>query len=157
MRWFVLGILLFWTYPALGQQASPKLTFEVASIKPAQPMTMGRMMIGMNADAGMLRYTNVSLKDCIRHAYQVKEFQIEGPDWLDSTRFDIMAKLPEGASKDQIPEMLQAMLIDRFKLAVHRDTKEHAIYALVAGKGGPKLKPAETAAGNGAPVAMKPP
>jgi uncharacterized protein (TIGR03435 family) len=100
----------------------------------------------MNADSGMLRYTNVSLKDCIRVAYKVKEFQIEGPDWLGSARFDITAKFPEGATKDQIPDMLQALLADRFKLALHRDTKDHAIYALVVGKGGPKLKPAEVTA-----------
>ncbi len=141
---------------ALCQQPAGKIEFEVASIKPAQPMPMGQMRIGMNADAGMLRYTNVSLKECIRVAYRVKDFQVQGPDWLGSTRFDIVAKLPDGSSKDQIPEMLQALLADRFKLALHRDTKEHAIYALVAAKGGPKLKPAEVAAGDGPAAIRKP-
>ena len=51
-----------------------------------------------------------------------------------------MAKLPEGANKDQVPEMMQALLADRFKLTIHRDTKDHAIYALIVAKGGPKLK-----------------
>jgi uncharacterized protein (TIGR03435 family) len=79
---------------------------------------------------------------------------VQGPDWIDSARFDITAKLPDGSSPERIPEMLQALLADRFKLTLHRDTKEHAIYALVAGKGGPKLKPAEVQtseipAGNG--------
>ncbi len=129
---------------AFGQQ---KMAFEVASIKPSQPMGMGRVRIGMQADGSMLRYTNVSLKDCIRVAYRVKEFQVQGPDWLGSQRFDIVAKLPEGAKEDQVPEMLEALLAERFKLALHRDRKEHAIYALVAAKGGPKLKPAEVAAG----------
>ena len=85
---------------AFGQQ------FEVASIKPAEPMPMGMMRIGMNADPGILRYTNVSLKDCIRAAYRVKDFQVEGPDWLGSARFDIQAKFPAGATEDQVPEML---------------------------------------------------
>ena len=138
----VLGI-------AFGQQTG-KVAFEVASIKPSQPMSMGRMRIGMNTDGGMLRYSNVSLKDCIRNAYRVKDFQVQGPDWLDSARFDIVAKLPDGASKDQIPEMLQTLLAERFKLSLHRDTKEHAIYALVVGKGGPKLKPAEVQTGDDA-------
>jgi len=132
---------------AFGQQPSEKIEFEVASIKPAQPMPMGQMRIGMNADAGMLRYTNVSLKDCIRVAYRVKDFQVQGPDWIDSARFDITAKLPDGSSQERIPEMLQALLADRFKLTLHRETKEHAIYALVAGKGGPKLKPADVPTG----------
>jgi len=70
----------------------------------------------------------------------VKPFQITGPDWLATTRFDIVAKLPDGASKDDAPKMLQALLEERFKLAVHRDSKEHPVLALVVGKGGPKLK-----------------
>lgn len=128
---------------ALAQQPA----FEVASIKPADPSPMGKIGIQMNVDAGMLRYTNVSLKDCMRVAYRVKDYQIEGPDWIGDTRFNINAKLPAGASKDQVPEMLQSLLADRFKLQLHRETKPHAIYALVVDKGGPKLTPAEVPTG----------
>jgi uncharacterized protein (TIGR03435 family) len=135
---------------AFGQQPSDKIAFEVASIKSSAPLPMGQIRTGMNADAGMLRYTNVSLKDCIRVAYRVKDFQVQGPDWIGNTRFDIVAKLPAGSSQDHIPEMLQALLADRFKLTLQRDTKEHAIYALVVAKGGPKLKPAEVPTGDGA-------
>lgn len=125
------------------QQAPEKPAFEVASIKPAQPMTMGRVLIGMNVDSGMLRYTGVTLKDCIRTAYRVKDYQIQGPDWISGERFDIVAKLPSGFSRDQVPEMLQSLLAERFKLDLHRATKEQAIYALVPAKGGPKLTAAE--------------
>lgn len=128
-----------------AQSSAEKPAFEVASIKPAKPMPMGQMRIMMGADAGMLRYSNVSLKDCIRTAYRVKDFQVEGPDWINGARFDIVAKLPAGASQDRIPEMLQTLLEERFKLQTHRDTKDHAIYAMVAAKGGPKLTPAEIA------------
>jgi len=124
-------------------QSGAGLSFEVASIKPAAPQEMGRIRVGMSVDGGMLRYTNVSLRDVIRTAYKVKEFQIEGPDWLGGERFDIQAKFPDGATEEQVPEMLQSLLAERFKLVLHRDTKEHAIYALVAGKDGAKLKPAE--------------
>jgi uncharacterized protein (TIGR03435 family) len=137
-------LLLFACCAAFGQQ---KIAFEVASIKPSKPMGMGRVRIGMQADGSMMRYTNVSLKDSIRVAYRVKDFQVQGPDWLEGERFDIVAKLPEGSTEDQIPEMLQALLAERFKLALHRDKKEHAILALVAAKSGPKLKPAEVKAG----------
>lgn len=125
-----------------GQTTTTHYTFEVASIKPAAPMQMNEMRIQMRTDEGMLRYVNVSLKDCIRVAYKVKEFQIDGPDWLGNTRFDITAKFPEGATEDNVPEMLQALLAERFKLALHRTPKEHNILALVAGKDGTKLKPA---------------
>lgn len=146
MKLFVVWTCGLVCFAALAQQQSGKPEFEVASIKPSAPMRPGQMFIRMGADAGMLRYTNVALRDCIRVAYRVKDFQVQGPDWLGSARFDIVAKLPEGSSEDQVPEMLQTLLAERFKLTVHRETKEHAIYALIAGKDGPKLKPAEVAA-----------
>jgi uncharacterized protein (TIGR03435 family) len=140
----LLSVFLFVvSLAAIGQQQPSALSFEVASIKPAGPQQMGRIRVGTNADRGMIRYSNVSLLDCIRIAYDVKEFQITGPDWLGSERFDIQAKYPAGATEDQVPEMLQSLLANRFKLQMHRDTREHAVYALVAGKNGPRLKPAE--------------
>ncbi|HEY1220340.1 MAG: TIGR03435 family protein [Bryobacteraceae bacterium] len=120
----------------------------MASIRFSTPTPDGQIHSWMSTDAGVLRYTNVSLRDCIRVAYGVKEFQVQGPDWIESTRFDIVAKLPAGLPESQIPEMLQAMLRERFKLAVHRDTKASAIYALVAVKGAPVLKPADVPAGD---------
>ena len=135
-----------------ARQPAPKPAFEVASIKPAAPSPMNQIRSSMNADGAVLRYTNVSVKDVIRAAYRVKDFQIEGPDWLDSTRFDILAALPAGASQSEIPEMLKTLLADRFGLSLHRETKPHAIYALVVAKGGPRLKPAENpVAGSGTP------
>ncbi len=136
-------------------QPQQKIAFEEASIKPAELSDQHRIDVRMSADAGMLRYTNVSLQDCIRTAYRVKSFQIEAPGWIGNTRFDITAKLPEGSSQDQIPEMLQSLLADRFKLTMHKETKEHAIYALVVGKGGAKLKPAEIAPSDPGPSANR--
>jgi uncharacterized protein (TIGR03435 family) len=147
-QWVAWAFILILCGAAPGQAADKKVSFEVASVKPAQPAPMGRMVVGMRADAGMLRYTHISLKDCVRIAYRVKDFQVRGPDWIAGARFDILAKLPAGSSQDQIPEMLQELLAERFKLAVHRETKEHPVYALVAAKGGPKLKHAEPPAGD---------
>jgi uncharacterized protein (TIGR03435 family) len=67
-----------------------------------------------------------------------------------------VAKLPAGSSKDGAPEMLQSLLAERFKLELHRATKEHAMYALVAAKGGPKLTPAETPVDPASAPAPKP-
>jgi uncharacterized protein (TIGR03435 family) len=104
---------------------------------------------------------NLSLADFIRIAYKIKPYQLTGPDWMTAQRFDIQAKLPEGATKDQLPEMMQSLLADRFKLTIHRDTKEHSIYALVPGKNGIKMKESEpdvpaAAAEPGAPPAAPP-
>jgi uncharacterized protein (TIGR03435 family) len=103
----------------------------------------------MTIDAARVDIGFMSLADLIRAAYRVKPYQISGPDWMREQRFDIVAKLPDGASPDQVPEMLQALLAERFSLKVHRESKEHSVYALVVGKNGPKLK--ESAPGADAP------
>jgi len=125
-------------------------TFEVATIKPAAPLDRMKIAAGIQAgqmpkigphvDRARAEYTYMALKDLIALAYKVKPYQITGPDWIASQRFDIVAKLPEGASKDDVPRMMQALLEDRFKLTVHRDNQEHPVLALVVGKKGPKLK-----------------
>lgn len=142
-----------------GQTPAPTLAFEVASVKPAGPldpakMMSGQMRIGMNVDAARVDIGSLSLSDLISIAFRVKPYQISGPNWLGGERFSIQAKLPEGATKEQVPEMLQALLVERFKLAFHREDKEQAIYALVVGKNGSKLKesPPDVSGAAGAPL-----
>jgi uncharacterized protein (TIGR03435 family) len=97
----------------------------------------------------------MSLYRLIITAYGIKPYQLAGPDWMkQSPRFDIMAKIPDGVSKDRVPEMLQALLAERFKLSIHRDTREQPVYALVVGKNGSKLK--ESAADAGAALPDNP-
>ena len=146
MRKFMLCVVAT-AVVALAQTAP---SFEVATIKPAAPLDRVKMAaavqagqmpkIGPHVDRARAEYTFMALRDLIALAYAVKPYQITGPDWLASQRFDIVAKLPEGASKDDAPKMLQALLAERFKLAVHRDTQEHPVMALVVGKKGPKMK-----------------
>jgi uncharacterized protein (TIGR03435 family) len=95
-----------------------------------------------HVDASHVKYSNLPLIDLIAIAYNVKLSQISGPGWLNDELYDIVATLPAGASKDDIPAMLQSFLKDRFKLAVHRETKNQPVVALVVAKGGPKLNPA---------------
>jgi uncharacterized protein (TIGR03435 family) len=150
--WRISAGLVLAAGAAVGQTA----TFEVASVKPAAPLDRsqilsGQMHVGMKIDAARVDIGFMSLAELIRVAYRVKPYQISGPDWMASERFDVLAKLPEGASREQVPEMLQALLAERFKLTVHRESKEHAVYALVVGKNGPKLK--ESAPDADAPAA----
>jgi uncharacterized protein (TIGR03435 family) len=139
--------------PVLYGQAAAPLSFEVASIKPAAPIspamiTSGKLHVGMSIDAARVDIGFLSLAELIPIAFAVKPYQVSGPDWMKTQRFDILAKIPEGATKEQVPEMLQALLEERFKLKVHRENREQAVYGLVVAKGGPKLKepPAETEA-----------
>ncbi len=75
----------------------------------------------------------------IQMAYRLPQDRITGPGWMREQRFDIMAKLPEGASKEQVPEMLQTLLAERFKLVVHHEQKVIPVYTLEVGKDGPKF------------------
>ncbi len=147
MRTIPVAAILVVTVGAFGQSATPAPAFEVASIKQAVPPADGRIMVRMNTDAGRLDYTNVSLRDIIRAAFKVRNDQISGPDWLSSERYIIAAKFPAGATKADVPAMLQTLLADRFKLAFHKDSKVVSIYALVQAKGGAKLQPADTPGG----------
>jgi uncharacterized protein (TIGR03435 family) len=101
----------------------------------------------MKVDGALVDIGSFALRDLIRVAFDVKDYQISGPDWLSSgmgaARFNVQAKLPEGATEKQVPQMLQALLADRFKLVMHRDSKDHSVYALIVGKGGAKLKESE--------------
>jgi uncharacterized protein (TIGR03435 family) len=128
----------------VNAQTSPQtkpahLEFEVASIRPAPPIDAS-VKIGMHTDGAQVRFDQLSLRDCMRIAWQVKDYQVVGPDWVSSDRFNIMAKVPAGgATPEQIRTMLQNLLMDRFKMAFHNDKKEFAVYALVPAKSGLKL------------------
>lgn len=86
-------------------------------------------------------YHNVSLGNLICRAYSVGSYQLTGPDWLNTDRFDIAATVAPGAATVQFSLMIRNLLIDRFKLQVHHDQKEIMSYSLTVAKGGPKLKP----------------
>ena len=147
------GLVLYCFNSAFGQTAEPLPSFEVASIKPAAPMAAGRIMIGSRGgpgtpDPGQWTFTNMSLRDLIQNAYDVKAWQVTGPDWLESARFDVIAKIPAGTTREQARRMLQNLLNERFKLVLHHSTKEAPIYALLIAKNGPKLKVSKEEAGD---------
>jgi uncharacterized protein (TIGR03435 family) len=156
-----IAVVLISAGTALGQaapaaQASPavqapagNLTFDVASVRQAAPINQAAMMESLRAgkrpesmrvEGSRATYTYMSLKELIAAGYKVRTYQIDGPDWMASDRFDISAKLPDGASKDDAPGMLQALLVERFKLTAHLETKEHPLLGLMVAKGGSKLK-----------------
>jgi uncharacterized protein (TIGR03435 family) len=142
--------------PLLTFGQAPAVSFEVASIKPAEPITpamvaAGRLRVGMNVDNTRVDIGYMSLADLIPIAYKVKPYQVSGPDWMRAQRFDIAAKIADGATKEQVPEMLQALLAERFHLKAHIEKRESNVYELVVGKDGHKLK--ESPPEEGAPAA----
>src|SRR5215510_10592051 len=129
-------------YPQTPNNAP--IAVEVASVKPntsgsrssSTRMPNGRGFLG----------TNVTARQLILTAYSLRSLQLTGgPRWVDSDRFDVDARTPTEANRDEIHVMLRALLAERFKLVVHKETKDQPIYALVLarsdGKLGPQLKP----------------
>lgn len=115
-------------------QAPPNLQFEVASVRAIPEGPIDAVNIGLHLDGSQVHVNSLDFRDYVAMAYRVKQYQVSGPDWISSARFDVNAKLPDGAKSDQIPEMLQALLAERFQLKAHREQKELPVYALIVGK-----------------------
>ena len=136
------GLAALLSCGASGQPAPP--VFEVASVKPSSLARTGgegsdRESIAGNP--GGLTMRNVSLRSGIQWAYNVRGYQVSGPAWLGTTKYDIVAKTSSPASDSQLRLMLQALLADRFRLTLHREIRELPVYRLAAGKRGTKLHP----------------
>jgi len=148
-----------------AQEPQPeRLTFDVVSVKRTGPDAGGSIVGG---GRGQYRAINVPLRVTITNAWNLRDHQLVGaPAWLASDRFDIVAREPEGTFTDEQRRlMMQAMLIERFKLKAHVETRELPIYNLLLlrsdGRLGPELKPTavdcaalrkERAAGGAAPA-----
>jgi uncharacterized protein (TIGR03435 family) len=117
--------------------------FDVASIKPAG----GQRQLGADLrfqPGGRLHITNLPVSVLIREVFSVKHYQVSGgPSWLDSDQFDIEARADGDPSSEQMLVMLRNLLETRFRLKVHKENREGAIYALVVAKSGHKLKEPE--------------
>ena len=133
----------------LAASAAP-LAFEVASVKPAAPCCApGQWRESQVLDDRVdLRY--VTMRYCVALAYGLKEYQVFGPGWIGEVRYDIVAKGPEGTRRAQLPEMMQALLVERFQLQVHREKREFNVFALIVDRNGPQLKAAVEEPGMGA-------
>jgi uncharacterized protein (TIGR03435 family) len=135
-------------------QTAPKPVFEAASIKMSRA-TGGSGHSDENDDPGLLR-GSMTLKSYIVTAYNVKPYQvIGGPNWIDDSTYDIVAKLeragdnPAAAGEPQVHVALQALLADRFQLKLHHEAKEMPAYALTVAKSGFKLKETSETTGCG--------
>jgi uncharacterized protein (TIGR03435 family) len=139
-------LIVFACIAAHGQTAP---VFEAASIKPATPLGPHGMRFVQTggpgtSDPGRFTCQNCTLYQVVLTAYATQPFKFSGPDWLQDRRFDISAKVPDGATKEAFREMLQNLLSERFKLAVHREQRAAAVYELTLAKSGHKLKEPES-------------
>ena len=130
---------------ACAQTAAPPPSFEVASIKGIPPSSPAYLYFGTTCknDPAQLTCQSITLRFLILRAYGLRSYQLASPVPIDRDKYDIVAKIPPSSAKEQIDLMLQNLLVERFGLAVHWETRDLPIYELVVTKGGPKLKDPE--------------
>jgi uncharacterized protein (TIGR03435 family) len=122
--------------PCQTPDAAP--AFEVSSVKPSIPGAKTQIR---RDPTGAFFAEAISLKQLILMAYNIQDYQLSNlPRVVATDRYDVIAKPPAGTKKEQTWVMLQTLLADRFKLAVHREEKELTVYALVVARNGPKFQ-----------------
>lgn len=138
--------LFILTFAAACMLSAASPAFDVATIKPSDSgeANPGDIPRNMTTEPGHFVMRNVPLRYCIEWAYDLKDYQVSGPDWIkNDNHYDIVANAPGPSSEDDLRKMLQALLVDRFKMQAHRETKNLDVYALLPGKGPSKLVPAK--------------
>jgi uncharacterized protein (TIGR03435 family) len=126
-----LGIALLLA-PLAFSQTPKRAEFEVASVRASAPNqgNGAQTPAAAQVDPSRIRMTYLTMQDFIVRAYGVKAYQVIGPDWFKTDRFDITATLPAGATTADVPAMLRSLLEDRFGLKVHKSQKEFNVYVL---------------------------
>ena len=146
----VAGALLCGVAQAQLQTHTAKPEFDVASVHVSAPLDRAKLAaqmqagqmpnFGMHLDGLRAEYNYMTLKQLIVAAYKVKPYEITSPDWMDTEHYDIVARMPEGSTRDDAAPMLKSLLEDRFHLEAHTESQDRPVLALVVAKGGPKLK-----------------
>jgi uncharacterized protein (TIGR03435 family) len=119
---------------------SPAAEFEVATIRPSAEGPQNAVTAGVHIDGAQARCVSLTLKDYIGIAYRIKLYQISGPDWIGSDRFDISATLPAGTPISQFTEMMRRLIEERFQVKIHHEKKDFPVYVLEVAKGGVKMQ-----------------
>jgi uncharacterized protein (TIGR03435 family) len=136
---------------ARGQSSRP--VFQVTSVKPNNSGSRGARI--SDSPDGSLRADNTTVRLLLLRAYGVFDYQVVGsPDWINTARFDIEGKAESGLTKPDVLAMTRSLLEDRFKLRVHRDTRESSVFLLIVAKDGLKLQP--TVEGRLGPGGLRP-
>jgi uncharacterized protein (TIGR03435 family) len=131
----ILGVL-----PSLGQPRADTTppAFEAASVKPHRDTGVrNRARI---IEPGRISCLDITLRELILRAYNLKPYQISGPEWIQNDRYDVAATAGKAVGVQQVKLMLRLLLAERFHLVFHRETRELPVFALVVAKGGPKFK-----------------
>jgi uncharacterized protein (TIGR03435 family) len=137
LNFSAIGLLAFGAAEVSAQGSA--VSFEAASVK---ALKIPKHAIRFNVLPNRLDVENMSLQFLIKQAYDLRDDQVSGPDWLRNHRYDIVATTGEPVSKDTMRTMFQNLLVERFHLATRWETRTMAMYRLVVLPKGPKMKTA---------------
>jgi uncharacterized protein (TIGR03435 family) len=145
MRRIHTGFVISVAFAAGVMLAQTSLRFEAASIRPAaaptpESMKSGQFHQGARIEGTHLDFGYTSLWDLLPYAFRAKQYEVVRPDWTRDSRWNILANLPANIGKAQAPDMMKALLIDRFKLTTHVEKREQNVYELVVAAGGVKME-----------------
>ena len=126
---------------ALAQTPSPQASFEVASVRPSQHEVGPDYNNQIARSSTSFTARNATLRRLVAEAWYCRRDQVVGPTWLDHNEYDVEARLPDDAAREQVPLMLRALLSDRFHLRAHSETRPTRVYELTVAAGGPRIHP----------------
>jgi len=141
----VAALLVQLSVIAFTQGQATQSSFEVASVRPSQQEVGPDYNNQITYSPDRFTGRNVTLRRLVAEAWQCQLDQVFGPPWFDHNEYDIAARVPEGASKEQIFLMLRSLLSERFHLKEHSDTRQMRVYELMIGQGGPRIHPIASA------------
>lgn len=153
-----LSVLALLAGASFGQSASAPATFDLADVH-ISPRSQFQFFQGAVLKGNRYVVKNATLVDLIATAYSIEnEKVVGGPSWLEKDRFDVIAKAPANTPPETLKLMLQGLLADRFKVAVHPDTRPMSVFVLTVGKGKAKLKESDGSGNSGCqPTPGQPP
>ena len=135
--------------------------FEVASVKPQKPVPIDPFQSNSvltslptmrggpgTVSPGQIHYSHVTLRSLIIKAYDIYPDQIQGPGWLTEDQYAVDAVVPSGATQDQFRQMLQNLLVKRFRMSFHWEERDFKVHRLVVATSGSKLKGSAVTAGD---------
>jgi uncharacterized protein (TIGR03435 family) len=142
----LLPVFAFLSSIAFAQPAATAGTFEVVSVRPSQRAAGPDYNNQIAYTPAGFTARNVTLKRLVAEAWRLQMSQVMGPAWLDQNEYEIEARVPEGATREEVALMLKRLLADRFGLKLHSENRPMRAYALVVAQGGPKIRPVDPAA-----------
>lgn len=148
-----LGIAAVLVLATAGLGQSSPRSFDVASVRPSGRIAGPDANNVISYSAAGFSAHNATIKRLVAEAWRTQISLVQCPGWMDRSEFDVEARIPEGATREQMTLMLRTLLTERFKLIEHSEPRQMRVYQLTIAKGGPKIRPIgsgeETAAGAG--------